>query len=66
MSGEPRDPQTADEDVPQDPGVPGKDVISDASATPLPDEKDPTAESRERPDDLDDEGHMGEPAAPSR
>jgi hypothetical protein len=58
MSGE---PQTPDEDLPQDPGIPGKDVISDTSDALLPDEKDVSAEERERPDDPDREGHMSSP-----
>ena len=55
MSGE---LQTPDEDVPQDPGIPGKDVIGDTADAPLPDEKDESAEDREQLDDLDREGHM--------
>jgi hypothetical protein len=54
--------ETPDEDIPQDPGIPGKDVISDTSDTSLPDEKDPSAEGRERVDDPDDEGHMAQPS----
>ena len=53
---------TPAKNVPQDPGIPGKDVISDTSDAPLPDDKDPSAEGRERIDDPDDEGHM----APSK
>jgi hypothetical protein len=60
MSG---DVQTPDEDVPQDPGIPGKDVMSETSDADLPDEKDPAAEERERVDDYDDEGHMSVPDA---
>jgi hypothetical protein len=52
---------TPDEDVPQDPAIPGKDVMSDASDAPLPDVKDASAEDRERMDDADDEGHMSSP-----
>jgi hypothetical protein len=55
MSGEPRTP---DEDIPQDPGIPGGDVISDPSDSPPPDEQDASTEERERPDDPDREGHM--------
>jgi hypothetical protein len=58
MSGE---LQTPDEDIPQDPAVPGKEAVSDTSASPLPDEKDASAEDRERLDDFDDEGHMSSP-----
>jgi hypothetical protein len=49
---------TPAEDVSQDPGIPGKDVISDSSDAPPPDGKDLAAEDRERIDDPDDEGHM--------
>jgi hypothetical protein len=48
-------------EVPQDPGIPGKDVASDRSDTETPDEQDPAAEERERPDDPDREGHMSSP-----
>jgi hypothetical protein len=48
---------TPAEDVSQDPGIPGRDVISDSSDAELPD-KDPSLEDRERIDDPDDEGHM--------
>jgi hypothetical protein len=58
MSDEPRTP---DDVVPQDPGIPGKDSVGDASDAPLPDEKDASAEVRERIDDFDDEGHMSTP-----
>jgi hypothetical protein len=58
MSG---DLQTPDEDVPQDPGIAGKDVLSDTSDAPLPDDKDASAEDRERLDDSDREGHMSSP-----
>jgi hypothetical protein len=58
MSGE---LQTPDEDVPQDPGIPGTDVTTDTSDAPLPDEKDASAEDRERLDDDDREGHMSSP-----
>lgn len=47
----------SDEDIPQDPGIPGFDTIAD-DHTPIPDPKDPEAERRERPDDPDEEGHM--------
>jgi hypothetical protein len=55
MSGEFPDPE-----LPQDPGIPGVDVVSDGDA-PTPDEKDASAEERERPDDPDEEGHMTAP-----
>jgi hypothetical protein len=58
MSGE---FETPDEAIPQDPGIPGSDVVSDASDAPLPDDKDASAEDRERMDDPDDEGHMSTP-----
>jgi hypothetical protein len=58
MSGE---LQTPDEDIPQDPGIPGKEAVSNASTAPLPDDKDGSAEDRDRLDDLDDEGHMSSP-----
>ena len=51
------EPQTPEEELPQDPGIPGRDVISHEDAPP-PDEKDPAAESRERLDDPDQEGHQ--------
>jgi hypothetical protein len=50
-------PETPDPDLPQDPGIPGADVISDPSDAPLPVEKDEDAEAREAPES-DDEGHM--------
>jgi hypothetical protein len=58
MSDEQRGPETPDEDLPQDRGIPGWDVVSDPADAPLPDEKDPGAEERERVDDPDEEGHM--------
>jgi hypothetical protein len=54
---EPRAPETPDEDIPQDPAIPGFDTVSHEDAPP-PDEKDPKAERRERLDDPDQEGHM--------
>jgi hypothetical protein len=54
---EPRSPVTPDEDIPQDPAIPGFDTVSHEHAPP-PDEKDPEAERRERLDDPDQEGHM--------
>lgn len=51
------EPETPHEELPQDPGIPGRDVISDDDAPP-PDEKDPAAEQRERLDDPDQEGHQ--------
>ena len=59
------EPETPDEDVPQDQGIPGKDVPSDTSDAPLPDEKDESAEHRERLDDSDREGHMSSPEGDS-
>ena len=53
--------QTPNEDIPQDPGTPGKDVMSDRSDAPLPDEKDASAEEREQLDDPEREGHMSSP-----
>ena len=57
MSEEPWSPDTPDEDIPQDPGIPGFDTISHEYAPP-PDEKSAEAEVRERMDDQDEEGHM--------
>ena len=58
MAGEePRAPETPDEDLEQDPGIPGADVISEHYSPP-PDEKDAEAERRERIDDADEEGHQ--------
>jgi hypothetical protein len=56
-------PETPDPSLPQDPGIPGFDVVSDPRDAPLPDAKDPAAEERERPDDADREGHMTAPDA---
>lgn len=50
-------PETPDPDLPQDPGIPGADVISDPRDAPLPVEKDEAAEAREALES-DDEGHM--------
>ena len=61
-------PDTPDPAIPQDPGIPGFDVVSDPRDAPLPDRKDERAEERERPDEDDLEGHMtapsGEPDEP--
>lgn len=54
---EPRNPETPDEGIPQDPGIPGFDTIS-REYNPLPDDKSADAERRERPDDPDEEGHQ--------
>jgi hypothetical protein len=54
---------TPDDDIPQDPGIPGSDAARDASDAPPPDTKDASAEDRERIDDADDEGHMSVPDA---
>jgi hypothetical protein len=59
MSSDP--PDTPDEDIPQDPGIPGYDVVSDPRDRPTPDAGQTGAEERERPDDPDDEGHMTAP-----
>ena len=52
---------TPDERIPQDPGIPGFDTVSDPGDRPTPDEQDEDAERRERPDDPDREGHMTAP-----
>lgn len=49
-----------DPSIPQDPGIPGADVVSDPRDRPIPDEKDEDAERREHPES-DDEGHMTPP-----
>jgi hypothetical protein len=54
-------PETPDPAIPQDPAIPGFDVVADPRDRPIPDEKDPSAEERERPDDPDREGHMTAP-----
>ncbi len=54
---EPRSGDTPDERIPQDPGIPGSDTVADETG-PIPDEKDPGAERRERVDDVDEEGHQ--------
>ena len=54
---EPWSPETPAEEIPQDPGIPGFDTIS-RDQSPPPDEKDSGAESRERIDDVDEEGHQ--------
>jgi hypothetical protein len=43
--------------IPQDPGIPGVDTVSDPRDRPIPDEKDEAAERREQPES-DDEGQM--------
>ena len=55
--GEAREPETPDEAISQDPGIPGWDAMSDPGDKPPPDEKDEAAEARERLDDPDREGH---------
>lgn len=55
------EPETADEEIRQSAGIPGREVIGDARRRPPPDEHDPDAKERERPDDPDDEGHMTMP-----
>ena len=52
---------TPDERIPQDPGIPGVDTVSDPGDRPTPDEKDDDAERRERADDPDREGHRTAP-----
>jgi hypothetical protein len=55
MSAEP--PETPDEDIPQDPGIPGHRVPEQVpDESPLTPEPAPEGEEP-RPDDLDDEGH---------
>lgn len=49
-----------DPNIPQDPGIPGWDTISDAGDRPTPDEKDESAQRREHPE-ADDEGHLTPP-----
>ena len=49
-----------DPSIPQDPGVPGFDVVQDPSPSP-PVEGDEDVEEHARPDDADDEGHMATP-----
>jgi hypothetical protein len=49
-----------DPSIPQDPGIPGVDVVSDPRDRPTPDVKDPDAQEREQPES-DDEGHMTTP-----
>ena len=56
-------PETPDEGLAQDPGIPGWDVMSDPGDKPPPDEKDEAAEERERLDEPDREGH--DPQNPS-
>ena len=58
---EPRSPDTPDADLPQDPAIPGWDVMSDPTDKPIPDDKDESAEDRERHEDPDQEGHMTAP-----
>jgi hypothetical protein len=52
---------TPDPGIPQDPGIPGFDVVSDPRDREPPDETDPAAAERERPDDPDLEGHRAAP-----
>jgi len=52
---------TPDEGIPQDPGIPGFDTVSDPRDRPTPDEHDEEAGRRERPDDPDLEGHQTAP-----
>ncbi len=49
-----------DPSIPQDPGIPGVDVISDHGDRPTPDEKDEHAQKREHPE-TDNEGQMTPP-----
>ncbi len=57
MSADKR-PETPDEEITQDPGIPGFDVVSDPGDEPPPDAKEAEAEERERLDDPDYEGQM--------
>ena len=63
MTGTP--PDTPDPEITQDPGIPGWDAMSDRGDSPPPDEKDESAELRERPDEPDREGHMTAPSGDS-
>ncbi len=54
-----------DPGISQDPGIPGFDAISDRSDRPIPDAKDEGAQSRERIDDPDREGHQTAPSGDS-
>jgi hypothetical protein len=49
---------TPDERIPQDPGIPGFDTISEE---PDADEQEPGGERDARPDDPDREGHVTAP-----
>jgi hypothetical protein len=55
MTGELPDPE-----LPQDPGIPGVDTISETGDRPTPDEKDEAAQRREHPE-TDNEGQMTPP-----
>ena len=46
-----------DPDLPQDPGIPGFDVVSDAGDEPPPTEHDPAVEDEAHPES-DDEGQL--------
>lgn len=54
-------PDPPDPAIDQDPAIPGFDAMSDASDYPPPDEKDASAEQRERIDQPDLEGHQTAP-----
>ena len=54
---EPWSPETPEETIAQDPGIPGFDTTSHEYAPP-PDEKSAEAERRERLGDPDQEGHQ--------
>ena len=54
-------PDPPDPGISQDPGIPGFPAMSDASDYPPPDEKDASAEVRERFDQPDLEGHQTAP-----
>ena len=58
------EPETPDQEIAQDPGIPGWDAMSDPEDKPPPDDKDESAERRERLDDPDREGH--DPQNPPR
>jgi hypothetical protein len=66
VSDEPPAPETPDEEIAQDPGIPGGPP-TDEEVTPTTDDRHVGAAQRERPDDSDEEGHQtaGEPPRPS-
>ena len=50
--------ETPDDSIRQDPGIPGRETISEPRDAPLPDEKDPAAEEREPLEYRDREGQF--------